>query len=96
MPSKAGPTCCGVGGSWEGNCGRKNDKSVDHTWTDGMKVCVKAGAAQKVSGFMQEEQEPDFSEVNDRAAVDMGSVVETATSLTSLIGLMYCFTCLFI
>ena len=33
-----GVTCCGIGGSWQGLCGRPGSTSL-HSWTDGMKVC---------------------------------------------------------
>merc|ERR1712032_808464 len=35
-----GRTCCGKGGSWQGNCGSPGDAKFAHTWGDGFEACA--------------------------------------------------------
>ena len=42
-------SCCGHGGSWFQNCGSADNKQVDHTWQEGIRVC-KAQQSQVVVG----------------------------------------------
>ena len=37
--AKGQPTCCGMGGSWQGQCGNTNNKKFSHTWTEGVQAC---------------------------------------------------------
>ena len=32
-------SCCGRGGSWQGECGFEGDPNFKHTWSEGVKVC---------------------------------------------------------
>ena len=32
-------SCCGVGGSWQGECGSAGDTQFRHTWGDGKDAC---------------------------------------------------------
>merc|ERR1712224_104151 len=41
VSQNGGKTCCGKGGSWEGQCGRIGDTKFQHTWVEGIKVCKK-------------------------------------------------------
>ena len=93
VDSAAGLTCCAKGGSWDGNCGRKNDKSVDHTWTEGMKVCAQKAAARQTinTAVVHKKEESNFSETFQAQVVDMASVTDMATPTALLIVSMYYF-----
>ena len=44
---KTGKTsCCHRGGSWHKKCGNAGDPNFDHTWTEGLSVCLSAIQAE--------------------------------------------------
>ena len=42
VPGEEGPTCCGIGGAWEGTCQSKLERVYDHTWLEGARACATA------------------------------------------------------
>ena len=34
-------SCCGRGGSWQGECGFEGDPNFKHTWSEGAKTCAE-------------------------------------------------------
>ena len=83
--SKAGPSCCGKGGSWQGKCGR--DARFEHTWGDGLKACKgNAAGRNKVNMTVIEEHE---TLTPQRAAVSSSTIIDV-TSIVMLLGFICC------
>ena len=51
-------SCCGVGGSWFGNCGVVDHTKRDHTWSDGRRVCASR-APEVVEGQLSHVLVPE-------------------------------------
>ena len=93
VSTRAGPSCCGTGGSWQGNCGSKGDARFDHTWGDGLKACAGIAVAEKAEntvGGVQENGKFNVALRTYQEIVSMGSVVDMATGVTLLVGSMHC------
>ena len=51
-------SCCGRGGSWFSNCGSGGNSKLDHTWSEGIRVCKtrtqsKIGISQRLRAVQQ-------------------------------------------
>ena len=69
MTKKSGKmSCCGLGGSWFGNCGSAGGTKLDHTWYEGLHACKARRQSKAVIGQQLKEarkQKDDSSNGND-------------------------------
>lgn len=80
-------SCCGSGGSWFGNCGGGDRTKLEHTWSDGIRVCRARQVRTAVMGQQLQASRPtsgaDFGDastgVNSKTFIS-AALAETSTS----------------
>ena len=83
-------SCCGVSGSWFGNCGSVRDTRIGHTWYEGLQACKaqaqsKTVMGQELSDVSQERNESSNGVVtlHYKSVVMDGKPVTSASSRTA-------------
>ena len=56
-----GVTCCGIGASWEGRCGRLGDSKYEYTWSDGLKACEGKEITEPTTTTTPESTTPELT-----------------------------------
>ena len=69
-------SCCGLGGSWFGNCGSAGDIKLDHTWYEGLRSC-KARTQSKtvIDHQLNRAQQENNNPSNGAGTVNSGAIV---------------------
>ena len=80
-------SCCGIGGSWFGNCGSASDTNTEHTWHEGLQACKaqaqsKTVISQELSDVSQ-ERNASSSGVDAANSKSVAMAAKSAASASS-------------